>query len=78
MATSRIGAAVHKLTRLFLAEPGRRLRFAQIEAILGLDDDETRIVLDALKDAGFLIETSDGLVGCSGDVVQDSGLGMTD
>lgn len=62
MTTSRISAAVHRLTRLFLAEPSKRLRLDQVGSIVGLDDDEARIVVDALKDAGFLTETADGFV----------------
>lgn len=64
MATSRISVAVHRLTRLFLGEPGIRLTVEQVQALVGLDETETRIVIDALKDAGFLTETADGIVGC--------------
>lgn len=61
---SGISVAVHRLTRIFLGEPSTRLTPQQIRELVGLDDVETRIVIDALKDAGFLIETADGLVGC--------------
>lgn len=64
MTASRISIAVHRLTRLFLAEPARRMTLDQIQVLTELDEGEVRIVVEALKDAHFLVETSDGFVGC--------------
>jgi hypothetical protein len=57
---ARISIAVHRLTRLFLGTPAAQLTVVQIRDITGLDPDETRIVVEALKDAGFLSEREDG------------------
>jgi hypothetical protein len=64
VATPRIGIAVHRLTRLFLSEPTTRMTPQEVAAVTGLDAAEARIVVDALKDAGFLVEREDGSVGC--------------
>ncbi len=55
---------MHRLTRLFLSEPEKRLSFSDVQRAIGLDAAETRIVIDALKDAGFLVETRGGFVAC--------------
>jgi hypothetical protein len=60
VTTSPISVAVHQLTRLFLADPAVRLTPDQIRQLIALDEAETRMVIDALKNVGVLVEGGDG------------------
>ncbi len=62
MPLARISIAVHRLTRLFLGTPAAQLTVVQVRDLTGLDPDEARIVIEALKDAGFLSERDDGVL----------------
>jgi hypothetical protein len=52
--------AVNRLKGTFLEIPGTKLKPAEAARLCGLDAPVCTIILDALKDAGFLTRGSDG------------------
>ena len=60
METFGITDAVNRLKGTFLEIPGTKLKPAEAARLCGLEPPVCGIVLDALKDAGFLRRASDG------------------
>jgi DNA-binding IclR family transcriptional regulator len=60
MATSRIAAAVRRLTGMFVEQPERQLSLAEAARLTGLDGPSCQIVLETLRDARFLARADDG------------------
>ena len=52
--------AVNRLKGAFLEIPGTKLTVHEAARLCGLERDKCGLVLDALKDAGFLVARPDG------------------
>ena len=60
MDTPGIADAVNRLKGTFLEIPGTKLKPAEAARLCGLEPPVCGIILNALKDAGFLRRGSDG------------------
>ncbi|HYM25419.1 MAG TPA: hypothetical protein VEU08_19510 [Vicinamibacterales bacterium] len=60
METSGIADAVNRLKGAFLEIPGTKLKPAEAARLCGLETPVCGVILDALKDAGFLRRGPDG------------------
>lgn len=60
MESPGIAVAVSRLKGAFLDVPGTKLKPAEAARLCGLDAPICGIILDALKDAGFLRRGADG------------------
>jgi len=60
MESPGITVAVTRLKGAFLEIPGTKLKPAEAARLCGLETPVCGIILDALKDAGFLRRSSDG------------------
>ena len=60
MESSGIAEAVNRLRGTFLEIPGTKLKPAEAARLCGLEATACCIILDVLKDAGFLRRGSDG------------------
>jgi hypothetical protein len=56
-----VTSAVDRLTAVFSEMPGTRLSVAQAARLSGVEVPMCGIILDALRDAGFLKQKSDGM-----------------
>ena len=60
MSSPGIADAVTRLKGAFLEMPGTKLKAAEAARLCGLEAPVCDIILDALKDAGFLRRGADG------------------
>lgn len=60
MHSGEISEAVNRLKGTFLEMPGTKLTVQQASRLCGLEDAACSIILEVLRDTGFLITRPDG------------------
>jgi hypothetical protein len=60
MSSGEISEAVDRLKGTFLEMPGTKLTVQQASRLCGLDDSACGIILEVLRETGFLITRPDG------------------
>ncbi len=60
-ASWRVTDAVQKLKGMFLEAPATQMSLMDASRLSGLERDTTRLVLEALEDARFLVRAPNGL-----------------